>query len=204
MWIRILMAGFASVATMGGLYALLFGLVKATTEAPETIVTQKIDFTRLKMDSQVATNRPTKPERKPTETQPNTPQIAISAANIATSGPALSIDKIAVGEGIQLGKMDVSGMGGVDREVIPLVRIQPQYPPRAAARGIEGWVRCQFNITPAGGVVDAVVTDSEPRGMFDRAALEAVSRWKYNPKVEGGVAVERRGVQVLLTFQLEK
>ncbi len=47
------------------------------------------------------------------------------------------------------------------------------------------------------------MVDAEPKGMFDEAAIAAVSKWKYNPKVEEGSPVERRGVQVKLTFKLE-
>ena len=204
MWFRILMAGFAAVATMGGLYALLFGLVRVTTEAPGTILAVRVDFSPVIVDTPVEIKRFSKPERKPTETRPNTRPIAISTEDVPTSGP-VPIGKVAIGgEGVGIGTIELANLYGADHVVIPLVRIQPQYPARAAAGGIEGWVRCQFNITPAGGVVDATVTDSEPRGTFDRAALEAVSRWKYSPQVERGVAVERRGVQVLLTFELEK
>ena len=38
--------------------------------------------------------------------------------------------------------------------------------------------------------------------MFDDAALKAIARWRYNPKVEDGVAVERVGVQTVIRFQL--
>jgi periplasmic protein TonB len=204
MWFRIVMAGFVSLATMGGLYAVLFDLVKATVETPGVIIVHKIEFTPMKRDSTVADVRRTKPERKQTVTPPNMPPIAIAAPNTPTSDRPM-IDTVPVGAGgIKIERRELGNVGGIDTEVIPLVRIQPQYPARAAAGNIEGWVRCQFTITPAGGVVDAIVTDSEPRGVFDRAALEAVSRWKYKPKVDGGVAVERRGVQVLLSFQLEK
>jgi len=202
MWLRIPLAALAAIATMGAVYAIMYRLIQSNVDVETTPVT-RIDFTRLKIDSEVTSTRTVKPQRKETAPVPNTPKLQI-ASGVSNSGAPVKIEGIGVGDGIKLAPVSMSGFGGVDREVIPLVRIQPQYPPRAASRGIEGWVRVQFNITPSGSVIDATVSDSEPRGMFDRAALEAVSRWKYNPKVEGGVAVERRGVQVLLTFQLEK
>jgi protein TonB len=91
----------------------------------------------------------------------------------------------------------------MDQDVMPLVRINPDYPPSAQSRGVQGWVLVQFTITPAGTVKDARVVDADPKSTFDEAAVSAVSRWKYNPKVESGVAVERRGIQVKLTFKLE-
>ncbi len=51
---------------------------------------------------------------------------------------------------------------------------------------------------------DARVIDSGPPGVFDDAAIRAVLRWKYNPRVVEGTAVERRGVQVKLQFELGK
>ncbi|RPH46954.1 MAG: energy transducer TonB, partial [Lysobacterales bacterium] len=68
----------------------------------------------------------------------------------------------------------------------------------------EGWVQVQFTITPAGTVSDQKVVDADPKGLFERAALDAIGRWKYNPKVVDGRAMERRGVMVVLTFKLEK
>jgi protein TonB len=52
-------------------------------------------------------------------------------------------------------------------------------------------VQVQFSITPTGTVRDAVVVASEPGAVFDDAALKAIARWRYNPRVDGGVAVER-------------
>jgi protein TonB len=92
---------------------------------------------------------------------------------------------------------------GSDRDVIPLVRINPEYPMRARQRGVEGWVLIQFTISPAGTVKDARVVDADPPNIFDDSAIKAVNRWRYNPKIEEGVAVERRGVQVVLEFKLE-
>lgn len=95
-------------------------------------------------------------------------------------------------------------MVSTDRDVTPLVRVNPTYPLRAAARNIEGWVQVQFTITGTGAVTDVVVVDSSPPNVFDDAAVEAVSRWRYNPKVEGAVAVDRVGVRTLLRFELEE
>ena len=70
-------------------------------------------------------------------------------------------------------------------------------------RPMKGWVLVEFTIGPSGTVVDPKVLDADPKNMFDDAALKAISRWKYNPKVENGVAVERRGIRVVLRFDLE-
>jgi protein TonB len=89
---------------------------------------------------------------------------------------------------------------GQDRDVIPLVRVPPEYPLGA---NTEGWVKVQFSITAAGTVHDAFVVDASPKGVFDNAALKAIARWRYSPKIDGGVAVERVGLQTLIRFELE-
>lgn len=91
-----------------------------------------------------------------------------------------------------------------DMDEVPLVRIEPRYPPRAESLGIEGWVIVEFTISAAGTVVDPVVVDAQPARIFNLSAKRAVSRWKYKPKLVDGVAVVREGVQVLLTFEMAK
>ena len=93
---------------------------------------------------------------------------------------------------------------GSDRDVIPLVRVNPDYPQRALSRGLEAWVQVQFTITPAGTVKDAIVVAAEPADVFNEAALKAIERWRYNPKVENGASVERVGVQTRIVFQLSQ
>jgi protein TonB len=84
-----------------------------------------------------------------------------------------------------------------------MVRPPPDYPPRAAAQNIEGWVQVQFAVTAAGTVRDALIVASEPGTVFDEAALKAIARWRYNPRVVDGAAVERIGLQTIIRFELE-
>ncbi len=81
--------------------------------------------------------------------------------------------------------------------VVPLERVPPKYPARAASRHIEGWVKIEFTITTDGSVEDAVVVEAEPAEVFDEAALKAINQWKFKEKIVNGVAVEQRAVQTL-------
>jgi len=87
--------------------------------------------------------------------------------------------------------------------VVPLVRVPPKYPARAASRHIEGWVKVEFTIQTDGSVDNAVVVGSEPEAIFDDAALTAIGKWKFKEKIVNGVAVPQRAVQ-RLQFKLEK
>ena len=86
--------------------------------------------------------------------------------------------------------------------VVPLFRVPPKYPARAASRHIEGWVKIEFTIQTDGSVDNAVVVGSEPEDIFNDAALTAINKWKFKEKRVNGVAVPQRAVQ-RLQFKLE-
>ncbi|HXQ63240.1 MAG TPA: TonB family protein [Steroidobacteraceae bacterium] len=70
-------------------------------------------------------------------------------------------------------------------EVAPLVKVvnvPPVYPLEARVRGTEGWVDVHFTVSTEGLTDNVRVTNSSPRGMFDHAAIDAVSRWRYAPR----------------------
>lgn len=77
------------------------------------------------------------------------------------------------------------------------------YPIAAARQGIEGFVQLGFDISTEGKPVNIKVIKSEPEGVFDAPAICALSKWKYSPKIENGVAVTETGVTVQLDWDLE-
>ncbi|MGI3132122.1 TonB family protein [Halopseudomonas pachastrellae] len=91
---------------------------------------------------------------------------------------------------------------GSAEEVSPLVDIPPEYPRRALAAGIEGQVTLQFTVNADGRVENIRVLSAEPPGVFERAARRAVSRWRFAPRRENGVAVSRE-VSKTMNFRLE-
>jgi protein TonB len=100
------------------------------------------------------------------------------------------------GEGIFLGnfqQVDQTAEG----DIIPVVVIRPVYPRDAAISGIEGWVKIEFTITEVGTVKDPQVVDAKPARVFNRAAIRAILKWKFKPRVVDGVAVDRRASQII-------
>lgn len=87
--------------------------------------------------------------------------------------------------------------GEADRDFMPVSRTPPQYPYQATRRGIEGWVRVSFVVTATGEVEDVVLLESDPEGIFDRAAQRAVSKWKFKPRIVDGKPVAARAEQVV-------
>lgn len=70
--------------------------------------------------------------------------------------------------------------------------VAPEYPRAARDAGIEGWVDLEFTVR-TDGTVDAVrVTDAQPAGTFEEAALASVARWRFEPVRRDGLPVEQR------------
>jgi protein TonB len=197
--LRIPIAVVLGAAFTTSMFWLLWSLVGTAFDVGDRTEAQRIEFSRMRRDTEVATKRDEKVERERPPPTPETPRMAFSAGGIENNVAQLTPIVDARGA---MSRMTMSA--GSDRDVIPLVRINPDYPPRALSRGLEGWVQVQFTITPTGTVADAKVINAEPKNIFDDAALKAIARWRYNPKVEGGVAVERVGVQTIIRFQLEQ
>lgn len=80
-------------------------------------------------------------------------------------------------------------------ELLPLVRVEPNYPRKAARSGTEGWVEVQFTVLKDGSVSAAKVVKAEPRRIFNREALKAISKWRFNPKMIDGKAVAQTATQ---------
>jgi protein TonB len=57
-------------------------------------------------------------------------------------------------------------------------------------------------VTKLGTVRDPRVIEAQPEGIFDQAAMDAVLKFKYKPRVVNGETVEVEGVQNRLTFEL--
>jgi protein TonB len=68
----------------------------------------------------------------------------------------------------------------------------PRYPPEALMRGDTGAVDMEFTVTVQGTVTDIRVTESNPRGVFERAAMKALARNRYQPVERDGVPVAQR------------
>ena len=82
--------------------------------------------------------------------------------------------------------------------LVPSRRVPPQYPGRMSKSGTSGYVVVEFMITTSGEVVGAVVVDSRPHDEFDKAALDAVAQWRFEPQL---VPLQRVQTTVWFTMQ---
>ena len=183
-----------------------------------------VEFVRLKRDAQPKIQeRKTAKKPPPPEKRPPPPKMQIQQTPLqSVAQPNLNIPNIDIplstsrfsssvvaGLSVAAGNAGPSvpgltaGTGTISTDIIPLVRIPPRYPMRAANRRVEGQVTVEFTITKTGTVSDAVVIDAKPSTIFNRSALEAIRKWKFKPKIIEGQAVEQRARQTL-QFKLSK
>lgn len=66
----------------------------------------------------------------------------------------------------------------------------PTWPESAGGR--EGWVQLRFTVLPDGTVTDIVVNESDPAGVFDASAVEALRQWKFEPVQRDGKKIAQR------------
>ncbi|MFZ5617227.1 MAG: TonB family protein [Pseudomonadota bacterium] len=84
----------------------------------------------------------------------------------------------------------------------PTLRIPPAYPENCRARGAQGIVLVEFDVTAEGAVVNPRVIASE-NSCLDRAAIQTISKWKYQPQTDSsGRPVPQRGLRQSFNFQL--
>lgn len=194
--IRIPLAIASGLLLSLGVFLGLWHLVGEELDVGPLIEPKVVEYTRLLADTPSESKRADKPVREPPTI---TPPLRIEGPGGTRVDDGVILERIVArverGNGLSI--------SGNDRDAQPIIRVPPQYPPGAAERGIQGWVQVRFSVSPTGIVRDAAVVASEPGTVFDQAALAAVARWRYNPRVEAGVAVDRVGLETLLRFALD-
>jgi TonB family protein len=79
--------------------------------------------------------------------------------------------------------------------------VQPNYPEKALARKMEGWVDVEFTIAANGKVQDAAVRANSVPVVFDEAAVKAVLQWRYKPFLRDAKPVPVR-TEIRIRFAL--
>jgi TonB family protein len=82
-----------------------------------------------------------------------------------------------------------------------LKTVQPIYPPRAEMNRTEGWVELSFTVSETGRVKDVAILAVSASGIFEEAAVKALSQWRYQPFLRDGKPVAVR-TQIRIRFNL--
>ncbi len=81
--------------------------------------------------------------------------------------------------------------------------VAPEYPSSALSQQVAGSVTVEFTVGANGDTRDVRVVEATPPGVFDKAAVAAVKRWRYDPVFANGAPVEVP-VRTAIRFELPK
>jgi protein TonB len=190
----------AAVITFSLFYLMQYLIASADRSLDEEEMGRLLEFVRVPEPEVIKPKEPPKKPPPPDEPPPEPPPPQL--ADINPTAEAIGVRAVDVDANID---MDAGGFAlANDGEYLPIVKVRPIYPNSALSRGIEGYVIVEFTVTRQGTVRDVVVVESEPSGIFDRAATQAAQKFKYKPRVIDGVAIEVPGVQNKITFEIEE
>jgi protein TonB len=181
------------------MHTLISGDANKNRDRDESV---RLDFIQVDQDEiENIRKRTPPPKPEPPKKPPPPPKLTVDTADRPQQPmPDMQMPKIdlgiGAGSGPYLGNWS-AGDGNAEGDVIPIVRIEPQFPREALVKGIEGWVIVEFTIEPDGTVSDPRVVDSNPRRIFDRNAIRAIYKWKFKPRIVDGQPVARRATQRL-------
>lgn len=211
--------GLGFLVTLGLFWLMQIMILNPETGLKESNAVKMVEFIRLKREEQAIPRKRPLPEKPAAQQKPAPPAMSPAKASPGATPmpridmPALDIPAASVHfEGSQVSGLQIgagigggagAGTGTISSGLVPIFRVPPIYPVRAQRRRIEGWVRVEFTIDARGHVIDPVVVESNPDGVFDRSAIRAVGEWIFKPKIIDNVAVEQRAVQELV-FKLDK
>lgn len=140
----------------------------------------------------------------------NTPPPPVPAAMLdgSLSGIDLGLDAFAMGS---VGDVDASLLGDMKNVVMTgdMVDVKPrakyrmpvEYPSRAKAKEIEGYVVLSLLIDEQGRVQKVKVLEAEPQNVFEKSAEQTVKSWLFEPARYKGEPVKTWATQTI-TFEL--
>ena len=198
---RLVIAIIGAIAVTFGLLFTMQLLIATGRSADEDQVKGRIvDFVRVKRDENVETKKP-KPKKPPPPEAPPPDAPKPKLDNVTADSGTINIAPVDVNADVNINA--AFGFSAVDGDYLPIVKVAPVYPRRAADRGIEGYVILEFTVTKTGTVQNPVVVEADPPNYFERAAIQAAQKFKYKPRVVDGVAIDTPGVQNIIRFELE-
>ena len=90
-----------------------------------------------------------------------------------------------------------------EQSLTRLSKLNVEYPARALAANVEGWVELAYTIGPDGSVSNIKVLSATPPRTFESSASKAVGHLRYQPVVQGGKAISV-GTQVRIVYRVPK
>lgn len=194
LWRRARLTG--GLAALAGTALVMALVLVMNAPAPPPTGDDALSGSRIEV---VKKSKPPQPEQRRPEPAKRKPQKAPTAPlpGLASglSGLDFGLPQFDDG-GLDLG----AGLLGDARDVVmtddtvdqaprPLMQTPMQYPPRARAQGVTGYVVLSLLISPTGQVEQVKVLEASPSGVFDEAAVAGVRGWTFEPAQYKGESV---------------
>lgn len=180
------------------LFLIMYNLIRPDDlPTPEESEPVNIQLGRQIEDSDITNQRRFE---RPQLDQPPPPPPAI---NQQTFRP--NVDGVQAATPTLEANVDIGSGFNPDRDAQPIVRIPPQESLfqrciRSDEFKVER-VSLEFDVTASGEVTNVRVIDSTD-GCYERSAIRAAERWKYNPKIVDGEAQPRFGVRTVVVYEV--
>lgn len=101
------------------------------------------------------------------------------------------------------GAEDAFGGGDLDSPPTPVNKLPPTYPSSLLGKGIGGRVLVTCSVDDSGRVTGTSIKQSSGHPELDKAAVNAVNKWKFKPASKGGRKVKATCV-VPFNFEVKK
>lgn len=195
---RLFIGALLALPVAGGLFFIMQYLIASADPKIDDKKTRKLADIHMP-EREIEANLKEPPPEKvedPEEPPPDlsTPDIVHdNDIEVVNTAPQASVDI----------EISSSGMSTGDGEYLPIVKVAPIYPRRAASRGITGYCIVEYTVTTSGAIRDPRPVDCQPSGVFEKASVKAATKFKYKPRVVDGQAIEVAGVQNKFTYELE-
>ncbi|MEM9304167.1 MAG: energy transducer TonB [Pseudomonadota bacterium] len=193
---RNLTQGFLSMLMGSALVFLTVVMINRYAEGPgaeEELSAAKIDFEKKDKPKPKKVVQQKKPPPPKPSRRPPTPLTGLNSnlAGLDLGLPGFSTDDLGDLSGDLLGGADdvVMTDDSVDEAPRPTRQSAMPYPPRAKAKGIEGYVMLSLLISPTGDVERVKLLEAVPAGVFDDVAITGVKGWKFEPATYKGESV---------------
>ena len=119
-------------------------------------------------------------ERQNWLTRSDKPRVQMQSCQVCLDNSAASAPVLTPREPAAVAEPAREAAPARETEIAQLLAVNPQYPSSAASSGTEGFVEVRYTVTALGRVENATVTAAQPKGVFEQAALSAISRWRYS------------------------
>ncbi|MFH4461510.1 energy transducer TonB [Vibrio diabolicus] len=204
---RLLLALPASLLISVSLFSFMAWMVdKGNQRAPEASEAVRFDMVMVENEADVQRRQRSVPEQPEPPQAPEPMDLSQADTQMEPMSQMTPVSALGLNtalEGIAISPPNLKGTMG-NQQALPLYRVDPRYPSKALKRRVEGYVIMRFTIDATGRPKDIEVIEAEPQRMFEREAIRALKKWKYQPKVEDGVSIEQYGQTAKVEFKLAK